>query len=728
MAVSKKTFCRNCGALCPMEVTVEDGRLVSASADGSASPYGAYMCAKGHAAVAFHNGAENRLYTSLRKNADGSFSELPAERAMDEIAARLNELVQRHGPRSVAVYHGTGAYRSVLGGLLERAFVSALGTPNFFSTMTIDQSAKWVTAGRMGVMASGKASFRDIDLAVIAGNNPLVSHQTFPFAAGESGAPGRAYAEARERSMKMIMIDPRRNETARYADLLIQPLPGHDAAIFAAIAHILLRDGTWNREFCDCFVSQMDELREAVAPFTPELAARRADVPVEQIERAAQWLGEARRAFVGSGSGPSMSAHSNVADHMIEVVNALVGGYRRAGDLVRNPGTLNPRRVVEMAIPPTRSWERGVKCHSADVGKLFGEFPTALLPDEIQTPGPDRIRALIVFGGNLAMGLGDPARAVPALEDLDLLVSLDARLNETGELSHYVIGTSQQFERHDISIPGDSLYPEAFAQYAEPVVDKPVGVIHDWEFFWGVAARMQLSLVLKYWTYGLDYDEIPEGMALGVDTPPDPEEMIRFLCRRSAVPFAQLKANPQGVRPALEPSYVAPCPAGSVGRLALCPADVAAELRTVLSDRGQREFAYQLTCRRVLEAMNSAYRDSAQMRRKYPVNWAYMNPYDMVREGLEDGDRIRISAEAGHVLALVRAEDRLRPGIISMTHMFGALAPSTDPLAQKGSYSGRLTSLENCLQPINYMPRFSGVPVSISADSTPEPQGTAAPQ
>ncbi|TAL05159.1 MAG: molybdopterin oxidoreductase, partial [Chloroflexota bacterium] len=336
---------------------------------------------------------------------------------------------------------------------------------------------------------SGKPSIRDVDLALIAGNNPVVSHQTAPFIAGESGAPGRAFEAAKARGCRIIVIDPRRTETARYADLLIQPLPGHDAALFAAIAHILLRDGTYNRVFCDKFVTRLDALRAAVAAFTPDMAAARADIPVEQIELAAKWLGEAKRPLVGSGSGPSMSDHSNLNDHMIEAVNALVGGYRRAGDLVRNPGTLKPKIVREMAISPTRTWEKGIKCHSADIGKLMGEFPTALLPQEILTPGSGRIRALINFGGNPLMGLGDPDRAVPAFEDLELLVSLDPRMNDTCRMSHYVIGTSQPYERHDITIPGDGMFPEPFAQYATPVVPKPEGVIHDWAFFWGVAAR-----------------------------------------------------------------------------------------------------------------------------------------------------------------------------------------------------------------------------------------------
>lgn len=713
MATKVKTFCRNCSALCSMEVTVEQGRITGVATDGSVSPYGPYMCVKGQSSVDFHNGAEARLLYSLKRDGDGRFSRIASGEALDEIAAGLRTLVDRYGPRSVALYHGTGAYRSVLGAQLEKAFLSAVGTPNLFSTMTIDQSAKWVTMGRMGVMASGKPALTDIDVAVIAGNNPVVSHQTMPFAAGESGAPGRAYAAAKKRGTRFIIIDPRRTETARFADLLIQPLPGHDAAIFAAIAHCLLRDGTYDRAFCDRFVTQLDALREAVAPFTPELAAARADVPVTQIEQAARWLGEANRPLVGSGTGPSMSAHSNLNDHMIEVVNALVGGYRRAGDRVRNPGTLNPRTPVETVVAPNRSWERGDKLRSAGAGQLFGEFPAALLPQEILTPGPGKIRALIVFGGNPMMGLGDPDHAIPAFEDLDLLVVMDPRMNETARYAHYVIATSQPFERHDLSIPGDALYPEAFAQYAPPVVARPGDVIHDWEFFWGVAARMGLPLTLKYWNYGMDFEAIEDGLPLDMNTPPDPEDMIRFLCKNSRVPFDDLLANPSGVRPRIPEQCVLPAKRDNGARLELCPADVAAELSAVFnecSDNGG--FRYQLTCRRILEAMNSAYRDAQRTRQRYPLNWAFMNPDDMQAEGLDDGDTLEIRSEAGRIVAVARAEGGLRRGVISMTHLFGDLVPRAE--AGEGSFTGRLTSLQQHLQPINFMPRFSGVPVNIS--------------
>lgn len=723
-----KSFCRNCGALCSMELSIDNNKIIAVKGDDTASPYGGYMCAKGRASADFHNvvdnndvanngadkktGAENRLLHSLKRDPENNFCTISPASAMDEIAEKISALIAQHGPRSIAFFHGTGAYRSTLGGLLERAFVSEIGSPNFFSTMTIDQSAKWVTSGRMGMMASGKPSTRDIDLAVIAGNNPIVTHQTYPFSAGESGAPSKSLTALKERGGKIIVIDPRKTETARYADLLIQPLAGHDAAIFAAIAHILLRDNTYNKNFCERFVTQLDKLRAAVAPFTPELAAQRADVPVEQIELAAQWIGEAKRAFIGSGTGPSMSAHSNLNDHMIEVVNALVGGYRRAGDLVRNPGTLKPRHIYETVVPAGRSWERGAKCRTVDIGTLYGEFPTALLPQEILTPGPDKIRALIVFGGNPLMALGDPDRAIPAFEDLELLISLDARMNETAQLAHYVIATTQHFERADLSIAGDSLYPEAFAQYAPPILPKPGETIHDWEFFWGIASRMNIPLTLKYWNYGLNYATIPGGLALDMKHAPSEEEMFRFLCKDSRVPFDELLANPSGVRPALSSHYVKAMDDNGE-RLQLCPSDVAAELNIVLNEKPQSDFKYQLTCRRILEAMNSAYRDSDRTLKKYPTNWAYMNPLDMQDNQIEENSSVEIESEVGCIRGIARADKGLRRGIISMTHLYGSMEISTDPLKQRGSHTGRLTSLQNYLEPINFMPRFSGIPVNI---------------
>ncbi|MBU6269437.1 MAG: molybdopterin-dependent oxidoreductase [Sphingomonadales bacterium] len=707
-----RTFCRNCSALCAMELDIEGGKPVRARPDGRLSPYGPYLCPKGVASVEFHNGAENRLLASLARDKSGTLAPVPTDQALAEIGDRLAAIVAEHGPRAVAVYHGTGAYRSVLGGLMERAFVAALGTPNFFSTMTIDQSAKWVTMARMGTMASGRHAMRDADCMVLAGGNPLVSHQGAPFALAESGAPARAFEALKARGGRLVIVDPRRTETARFADLHIQPLPGEDVAIFAAIAHVLLRDGTCKADFAAQHCANLEALRAAVAPYTPEYAAARADVPVDAIETAARWLGEARRPLVGSGTGPSMAAHSNLADHMIEAVNVLAGGYRRAGDTVRNPGTLRPKVTREMAVPPSRSWELGPKCLSRDVGPLYGEFPAGLIPDEITVDHPDRIRALIVFGGDPLVAVGDPAHALPAFESLDLLVSLDCRRNETAKRAHYVVAASQGFERAELTIPGDSLFPEPFVQYSPALVETPGDVIDDWRFFWAIAARMGLPLTFKFWAYGLKFEDVQPGLPLSLSEPPDPEALYRFLCRESAVPFDDLLASPGGVRPDLPPHIVQPAPEGWTGRLDLCPPEVATELVETLAEAPEPA-PLRLTCRRVLHALNGAYRDSRGNRRLHPVNHAFMAPAQMAELGIAEDAPVEITSAHGSIRAIARAEDRLRPGVVSMTHMFGPLVGGPDPRAEGGSNVGRLTSLTADLQTINFMPKFSGVDVTV---------------
>ncbi len=709
-----RTFCRNCSAACAMAIEVDQGRMIGARPDGEVSPYGAYLCPKGLASVEFHNGAEDRLLNCLARGADGAFAPIEPESALDVIGAKLAALVAEHGPRSVAVYHGTGAYRSTLGGLMERAWVSALGTPNFFSTMTIDQSAKWVTMARMGTFASGRHAMRDLDVALLAGGNPVVTHQGAPFALMESGAPGRALETARARGMKLILIDPRRTETARHADLLIQPLPGHDAAIFAAIAHVLLRDGSYDHAFVERWCAGLDDVRALVAEATPEWAARRADVPAAEIELAAKWLGEARKVGVGSGTGPSFSAHSNLADHMIELVNVLCGGYRRAGDLVRNPGTLRPRSFTEMAVSPSRGFEREPKCLSTDTGQLLGEFPSALLPGEITANSPDRIRALIVFGGDPLKAMGDPALASAAFAKLDLLVSLDSRLNETGRRAHYVIAASQPFERHDLTLAADALYPEAFAQYAPPIVAKPQGCLHDWEFFWEVSARMDLPLTFKSWSYGQRFEDIARGLPLSPADRPDPEALCRFLAGEGKVEFDSLVAYPEGLRPDSEPAFVQPAP-DACGKLQLMPADVAAEFHGYAAEPLDDGYPLRLTCRRVLHALNGAFRESRTARKRHPVNPAWMNPFDMADLALADGALVEVASPHGAIRAVARGEDRLRRGVVSMSHMFGPLVGSGDPIADGGSNPGELTSLSEGLESINFMPRFSGIPIRVSA-------------
>ena len=142
---------------------------------------------------------------------------------------------------------------------------------------------------------------------------------------------------------------------------------------------------------------------------------------------------------------------------------------------------------------------------------------------------------------------------------------------------------------------------------------------------------------------------------------------------------------------------------------------IQAELAALAQEQPDKQFPFRLTCRRILHAVNSAYRESREARRRYPVNYAYINPQDMAEAGIAEGGEVEIASQFGRVRTLARGEDRLRRGVVSMTHMYGPLVGTGDVVADGGANLGQLTSLREQLQPINFMPRFSGIPVRVKA-------------
>ena len=710
MSVVHTTYCRNCAALCGLLVEVENNKVLGIRGDPNHPLTRGYCCVKGFASMDFHNG-EDRLTGARARRADGTSIDIDVEQALDEIAVQLEGIIARHGPDAVAMYYGTGANTHSLCHSAMKGWFDLVGSPYIFSSMTVDQSAKWVAAGRMGMFATGKYSTLDADVIMAVGINPLVSHvATIPMM-----APLKSLRDAQNRGMKLIVIDPRRTETARRADLHLQIRPGEDAALFAGMIRMVLERGWHDQAFCARFASSLDTLRAAVAEFTPDYVAARTGIDRALIERAAEMFAGARRKSAASGTGPNMATDANVAEHLLEAFNAICGGYRRAGDIVRNIQPLfGMHPTKEMVVPPNRSWESGPTCRTVNVGPLFGEYPAALLPGEIMGNGEGRIRALVVVGGNPLKALGDPDKTVAAFERLELLVTLDLRPTETAAISDYAIATSLPYERFDYTGMYDSNYAVTFAQATRPLLDRPSGVIDDWEFFWGLARRMGRALVLKKPMFGARHDQIPgPTLELDLEQRPSTEDLVRWMSSRHLMQYEDLVAHPEGIR--LDGHTVIE-PAGEDDgvRLDLCAPDVAAEIAKVRRDpEMDAGFPYRLISRRQLESLNSAYSNASKTRRRYPVNPAFMNPEDMEAAGIPDAEMVEISSAHGTVLAVARRDASLRRGVISMTHCWGALDAASDPEGARGAFVGRLVSLASHLQPINYMPRQSAIPVAV---------------
>jgi anaerobic selenocysteine-containing dehydrogenase len=694
------TYCRICAGTCGLVVDVEENRVVRAIGDVDNPLTRGFSCPKGRHIGDFVS-APDRYRTSMKRVGDVQ-EPIEVGAAIEEISVRLRDIVEEHGPDSVAFFTGTQAAFATLTGPFAGAWWRTVGSHKSFSSMTIDQSAMWVVDGRMGRWAAGRQDFDTADVWMLVGTNPIVSLQGGDFTGFPTHDPVRRLHDAKKRGLQLIVVDPRRTEVAAQADIHLQLRPGTDVALFAALLHVLVRDGLQDDAFVARWVDGFDDLRAAVASWTPQRAAERCDVPVADIEAAARMFGAASRGMALSGTGPDMGPDANLAEHLIRSLNVVCGRYPQAGDAVAGQAVLGSAKSPPgMAIGPDRTWERGYRSRFG-FGLLQRELPTGSLPAEILEPGPDQVRALFVSGANPASAIPDQALAIRALSSLELLVTVDPFPSQTAKLAHYVIAPVMHLERPDITRSYEQQFEEPYAMYTPAIVDAPPDAIDDWEFWLRLAWAGGHSVSFA----GRDY---PPGSPV-----PTTEEVLASMATRGRASFDEVKTHPHGkVYADLAPPVVGPPIDGADGRFALLASDVADELAAALAgapvDDGERPF--RLVVRRTKETLNSLGTRVPGLPR-HPYNPCFANPDDLEALGCPSGTLVTISSAHGDVEAVVQADATLRRGVLSMTHGFGGLPGDDDPLLH-GSSTSRLMSLSAGAQSISAMPHMSAIPVSL---------------
>jgi anaerobic selenocysteine-containing dehydrogenase len=709
--IERQSYCRICPGLCGVVVSIEDNRIIGVKGDRANLATDGYICIKGRQNAEFHHGP-NRILTAMGRQADGAHGAIGSEQALDEVADRVTRIVANHGPDAIGVFVGTAAAMNVLQCLMAHAWIRALGSRSVFTSQTIDQSAKWVAECRLGRFASGRQAFADADVWLLAGMNPLVS-----LSGSNAGIPQynplKHLRRARERGLKLIIVDPRRTETAAIADLYLQIIPGEDPTLFAAILREILAQGWHDRGFCDDYVDGLDRLEHAVAPFTLDYAASRSGVPAEKIHTAAAMFArDSRRGMAGSGSGPDMAPRSNLAEHLIQCLNVVCGRFARPGDVVQNPRVMLPRRPIHAEVlPPHRPWEHGHRSKATGYGTLRGEMMSGVLADEILYDGEDRLRALFCVGANPANALPDQRKAVRALSSLDLLVTSEPRWSETARLADYVFAPTLAFERPDHTIFMEIWgMTEPYAQYTPALIDRPAGsdLIDDWYLYWALAKRMGLQLTLFSET-------------LDMKTPPRSDDLLAILAANGAVDYDTIRQAPTGRIYERPPEIVQPPRPGVSARFTPMPDDVAAELAEVFAEPVQSlsaggRYTHHLVVRRARETVNTLGREFGAIRKRMPTNPLFIHPADMAALELAAGDRVRVTSDNETLSAIVAADPKLRRGVVSMTHGWGGL-PGDGDVSETGVSSSRFVTTDAHLDPINAMPRLSAIPVALAKEA-----------
>ncbi|WP_323793656.1 molybdopterin-containing oxidoreductase family protein [Nocardioides sp.] len=703
MSHTTKTFCTICTAFCGFEARVEDDRIVEMVPDAEHPMSRGFSCTKGRQ---FHHllTAANRL-TSARAGRGDQARDVATDVALDEIAERLAAIRAEHGPESVAIYAGNGATFKTTPLPMTHAWLAGLGSHQMYTSLTIDQPAKVIAAGRVGVWAAGTHDFESADVSIMMGNNVVVSGLNVPGAA--PGWRPKAIREAKERGLKLIVVDPRRTQTANLADLHLQIKPGEDATLLAGMIRLVLDSGRQDVDFCEEFVDGVDDLRAAVEPFTLEYVARRTGLDAADIETAVDLFTSGRRGTVSSGTGPDMGPHGNLAEHLIAALNVLCGRFNRAGEVsetlpvllpdLPSVAAVVPRDFLPDKLSPDKNTHRS-RLHGAR--QVYQEMPTSTLADEILTPGDGQVRALIVVGGNPVTSWPDRAKTVKALESLDLLVCIDVRETDTVTLADYALPASYGLERLELTAYNDYLYNRPFVQFAEAVVPPPGEAREEWVYLAELARRLGTKV------------ELPGGL-LDLDDLPDAGGFFDLLYPdgTTRVALEEIRRHEGGaVFEQFEGLEVLSKFEGMDDRFQLFGQEVAAEIGTLLgydSTGGEDEgFTHLLTCRRNGLVYNSMCHE---MPRSATSNPASLHPGDLAALGAQAGQVVRLVSAHGSIDVRLAADDTLRRGVVSVSHGFGSLIGGE----QGSDFAGvsELISTETTVDTISRMPILSALPV-----------------
>ena len=307
--------------------------------------------------------------------------------------------------------------------------MDAIDSPMRFSNATIDQPGKPIAMALHGRWGAGPEPFAESGVCMLVGANPLVSM----WGGIPAFNPARRLHQARKRGLKLIVIDPRKTESARKADLHLQCLPGHDSEILAAIIRIVIDEKLYDAKFVQSEAIGFDELAAAVAPFTADRVARSAGLRADDIVAAARMFANGKSGNATGGTGSNMAPHGTLMEYLLLCLNTLCGRWVKAGETVPNLGVLfRMYSGHARAEKPRPGFGFGEKLRVRGFADTAAGLPSAALADEILTPGEGQVRALFVVGGNPLTAFPNREKVQRALESLELLVVIDPQVSATG--------------------------------------------------------------------------------------------------------------------------------------------------------------------------------------------------------------------------------------------------------------------------------------------------------
>jgi anaerobic selenocysteine-containing dehydrogenase len=723
MARTVHRACTLCEAACGLSFEVEGGpgaeRIVKVRPDDADPLSKGYACPKGIAIAKVHDDPD-RLRQPVRRTASGAFEPISWDEALDLAANGLRRVRDGGGRNAVAAYWGNPIIHNHGAILVRRAVNAALRTRNVFGAGSQDVSPRFATSFHLygSSLAFPVPDLDRTDYLLCVGANPVVSNGSVMTAPDVRARLRRL----RARGGKLVVVDPRRTETAEEADEHVPIRPGTDAALLLAIAAAVLRQGLAPMERVRAQSAGWEAIEARLRALDLDACAAYTTVPRETILRLARELAERPTGVAYSRIGVCNSRFGTLGTYATDLVNLVAGRLGSVGGAMFPTPAIDVARVLRMTGEDGHErWRTRVR----GLPETMGEVPSAALAEEIETPGDGQVRALLTFAGNPVLSAPNGRRLAAALSRLDFMVSVDLYVNETTRHADVILPPAWSLaeEHFDLFFPLMSV--RNFARRSPAVVARGPEERHDWEILYALARRLGSGPT------GMRAVDAVIGLGEKLGLAWSPVPTLSFLLRtgafgdryrpwRRGLTLRALDAAPHG----LDLGPLAPGIAHRVfhadGRVHVAPAPLLRawdELDAALARPAPAADELLLVGRRELRSNNSWMHNVASLVSGAERCVLFLHPKDAALRGIGDGAEAVLESRVHRGGVRVRVTEEVMPGVVSLPHGWGhaASAPWQRVAGKRPGVSFNDWSDEADVEGVVGQSILNGVPVRLRA-------------
>lgn len=701
--------------MCGLVITTEGDRVTEIRGDADDPLSRGHICPKAVALQDIHTDPD-RIRHPMKRVGD-RWERISWKEAIDLAVEGIQRVQRAHGNDAIAAYVGNPTVHSLGAMLFVGDFLRALRTKNRFSATSVDQLPAHVAAMYM----FGHALLIPIpdldrtDHLLILGANPVVSNGSL------MTAPGAAerLKSIRARGGRVVVVDPRRTETAALADAHHAIRPGSDALLLLALLHVIFAESLAKPGRLESFTDGLEDLRSLASRFPPERVSGATGISAESIRTMAREFAKAPRAAAYGRVGVSMQEFGGLATWLISALNVVCGRVDAEGGVMFPSPAVDIRRADQKrdGRPRFGRWKSRVR----GLPEFAGELPVAALSEEIETPGAGQVRGFVTHGGNPVLSTPDGTRLDRALASLEFYVAIDFYLNETTRHAHLILPPTSPLEREHYDLIFHGLAVRDTAKYSPPVFDKADDARHEWEIMNAITTRLRPGLRSRVTgalrelggpSWMLDY-ALRRGPYGAGFRPRGPGLSLRALKESPhGVDLGPLKHSlPAALRTKDRRIHAAP---------ALFVEDVARLEAKWLGPESTAADTLLLIGRRTLRSSNSWMHNIERLVRGKDRCTLLMNPQDATARGLRDGAHVRVAADVGTISVPLEISDDMMPGVVSLPHGWGHGRAGTAlrvAAAHKGASINDLTDARR-VDALTGNAAFSGEAVRVTATGT----------